>query len=405
MPRVTTLCLIVLIGMLSFASAESFKDFMNEQETEFSGKSEDFDEYKNGVIQEFEAYKRVIHEEYDKFRNELVKFWEEPEIGDRKKWVEYSKDLQTRKTVDFENNIIEVDIIVPSKKTDPEHKNVDEKINTILKDLLLEDEKAAVERDQLNENIRKRIKAEHISVKSGHVENRPILTAAITGKSNPSQQHVEQTVSDLRKSETIAEKPSKVKNKDVVKVTIPLPADFPVKKAMEFKSDVNQYARSLNIDEALVLAVMHTESAFNPMARSPVPAYGLMQVVPQSAGLDATKLIYGKQKLLSSTYLYNAKNNINVGTAYIHILYYRYLKNIKNPESRLFCTIAAYNTGAGNVAKAFTGSTNIGKAVYKINSMPPDKVYDHLQRRLPYAETRHYLKNVSNRMNVYKNMN
>jgi len=67
------------------------------------------------------------------------------------------------------------------------------------------------------------------------------------------------------------------------------------------------------------------------MAKSSVPAYGLMQIVPQSAGLDATEFVYGKPVLLSPSYLYNDKNNVNIGTAYLHILNYRYLKKIKNP--------------------------------------------------------------------------
>ena len=83
-----------------------------------------------------------------------------------------------------------------------------------------------------------------------------------------------------------------------------------------------------------------------------MPAYGLMQIVPESAGKDATQQLFGQPKLLAPSYLYNSDNNIQVGTTYLNILYYRYLRKIENPTSRLYCTIAAYNTGAGNVAKA-----------------------------------------------------
>src|SRR5690606_39614355 len=75
------------------------------------------------------------------------------------------------------------------------------------------------------------------------------------------------------------------------------------------------------------LPILETESAFNPMAKSPIPAFGLMQIVPSSAGQDATAKLFGKPKLLAPSYLYNAENNIRVGAAYFNILYYRYFRS------------------------------------------------------------------------------
>ena len=138
------------------------------------------------------------------------------------------------------------------------------------------------------------------------------------------------------------------------------------------------------------------------MARSHIPAYGLMQIVPQSAGIDASEVVFGEKKLLSPSYLYNGNNNINIGTTYIYIVYYRYLKRVSNPESRLYCTIAAYNTGVGNVARAFTGTKSIRKAEAVINGMSPKEVYDTLLIKLPYDETKHYLKKVSERLAMYR---
>mgnify|MGYP000229736931 CR=1 FL=1 len=79
-----------------------------------------------------------------------------------------------------------------------------------------------------------------------------------------------------------------------------------------------------------------------------------------------------------------------------------YLKKIKNPESRLYCTIAAYNTGAGNIAWAFTRRNNVSMAAYKINAMEPEQVYNHLLSNLKYDEPKHYLKRVRTRMGSYK---
>ena len=152
----------------------------------------------------------------------------------------------------------------------------------------------------------------------------------------------------------------------------------------------------------IVFAVVESESYFNPMAKSPIPAYGLMQIVPASAGKDATAYLFGKAKILAPSYLYNGNNNIEIGSAYLHILYFNYLDGITDPVSRLYCTIAAYNTGAGNVARAFVGSTNISKATAKINTMSPKEVYARLRKHLPHDETRQYVKNVSVRMQKYQ---
>ncbi len=66
----------------------------------------------------------------------------------------------------------------------------------------------------------------------------------------------------------------------------------------------------------LALAIIHIKSSFNPMAVSYIPAYGLMQIVPQTAGRDVTKNLFGKPMILTPSYLFNKKNNINIGTGY-----------------------------------------------------------------------------------------
>jgi membrane-bound lytic murein transglycosylase C len=117
-----------------------------------------------------------------------------------------------------------------------------------------------------------------------------------------------------------------------------------------------------------------------------------MQIVPRSAGIDAYKFVKGKTSEPSKSYLFNAKNNIELGVAYIHILEEKYLPGIINPVSKEYCVISAYNTGSGNVLKTF--HTNRSKAKDKINSQSPSSVYKRLRSGLPYEETRRYLKKV-----------
>jgi len=81
----------------------------------------------------------------------------------------------------------------------------------------------------------------------------------------------------------------------------------------------------------------------------------------------------------------------------------RSFKKVENPVSRVYCAIAAYNTGAGNVSKAFIGTTKLYSAIPVINKMSADEVYKHLKANLPYDETKDYLERVSTRMKVYEN--
>jgi membrane-bound lytic murein transglycosylase C len=151
-----------------------------------------------------------------------------------------------------------------------------------------------------------------------------------------------------------------------------------------------------------VLATIHTESCFNPVARSNRNAIGLMQLVPHTAGVDAYRAVYGKNVVPTAAYLYNPEQNIELGCAYIYLLKHRYFREVRDADSRLYCTIAAYNTGPGNVAYAFTGRRAMRAATRMINTMKDAKsVYDHMIGSLPFAETRHYLAFVIERMDLY----
>ena len=173
------------------------------------------------------------------------------------------------------------------------------------------------------------------------------------------------------------------------------------KKAGDYKDLVKKYAADRKMPEALVYAVIHNESSFNPKAVSHVPAYGLMQLVPKSGGAEAASVYFGKQVVLAPSYFYNPDNNIKLGSTYLSQLYYNYFNNIKDPEVRLYCTICAYNTGPGNVSRAFIGSTKLANAISVINQKSPTEAYNILLNKLPYEETRNYLKKVSSSYNAY----
>ena len=73
-----------------------------------------------------------------------------------------------------------------------------------------------------------------------------------------------------------------------------------------YNAEIEREARRFNVDPALVRAVIHAESAFNPQAISPKGAQGLMQLMPPTASdlgvtnaMDTSQNIYGGVKYLS----------------------------------------------------------------------------------------------------------
>ena len=163
----------------------------------------------------------------------------------------------------------------------------------------------------------------------------------------------------------------------------------------------------------LLLAIMQTESYFNPKARSHVPAYGLMQLVPRSGARDALDYLGESDRVLGARELYRPRRNIELGVAYVSRLWHQYYGEVRDPECRQYCVIAAYNTGPGNVNRAINAGNRqvsrssrkkFGPAVARVNgefSGRGDALKEHLLKNLPYEETRGYLRKVTERMGNY----
>lgn len=169
------------------------------------------------------------------------------------------------------------------------------------------------------------------------------------------------------------------------------------KRALEYASTVRKYSDDTQVSRSLIFAIIKIESSFNPYAVSSAPAYGMMQLVPSSGGREAYRKVKGEDVMPDKEYLFNAGNNIELGATYLGVLLNDSpLHQIRNPVSREYCAIAAYNTGPSNVFRAFSklnGKARQDEALDKINTLRADEVYDVLRTRLPYEETRGYVVN------------
>jgi len=192
---------------------------------------------------------------------------------------------------------------------------------------------------------------------------------------------------------------SLVKTRDGYLIEIPMVSQHKQVSANLYRPFVDAAAQRYRISPALILAVIETESSFNPFAVSPARAYGLMQVMQKTAGRDVMAKIHGKDHAPSRQYLLDPKNNIETGTAYLSILRDSYLAGIKGDRKREYCMIAAYNGGAGQLLRTFHRDRN--KALAQINSMSEDKLYRYLTTRHPKEETRRYLEKVIVRKQKY----
>ena len=189
--------------------------------------------------------------------------------------------------------------------------------------------------------------------------------------------------------------------KNVVKITMELVEDHIPKRAEQFKEMISNHSSKYAVDEPLIYAIMEQESAFNPMAKSWVPAYGLMQLVPKSGGRDAYRYVHKTDAIPSAEFLFDPDNNIQLGTGYLKLLMSTTFKKVNDAKCRMLCAIAAYNTGAGNVSRALNGTTNISKAIPLINEMTYDQLFSHLKQSLPHDETKDYIQKVTSKMQKY----
>ena len=379
---------LLITTLLSFhLHALTVEEFNNQQ-------MESFNSYKKSQEDGFKEYKKSQTEAFEDYKKEIERYWDKPKLSTKKTWILYTEDQKTRTDVDFSKETITIETIAHSEK------EAKIKLKAALAQAVVINTKKVQEIDPLEKKLALIKKPNRL--KDSQVKAESILSTVIFNN-RPTKKLIYSYVNkNISNSNIRIKKSKKLKNQNIYSVKIQMPKDAMLKRSKVYQREILKHSKIQKLPTSLVFAIMHTESNFNPRARSHIPAYGLMQIVPKSAGVDAHKYLYNTKRIVSGTYLYDSSNNITMGTAYLHILYYRYLKKIKNPTSRLYCTIAAYNTGAGNIAWAFTKSFDMNKAAPLINKMQSEQVYSKLLKDLRWDEPKKYLINVSKRMKAYR---
>ena len=342
----------------------------------------------------------------DQYRDDIRAHWPAGEVSSQTRWVSYSASWDAKKVVDFENNRIEISVENKAVGNRIDFASLSVTVREHLEHMIGSRISDAVNEDPVNRAVIAKLASLGAEQDSPSGE---LVLPELFSNNKPSQQQVRSRAMQLMKgasiryqalSASLAAVPVKTNNK--ITYVIPLPDNRIRQKVKEYTPTVRQHSERFALADDIVMAIIHTESHFNPLARSHIPAFGLMQIVPSTAGRDATRKLFKRPKLLSARYLYNPERNIEVGAAYLNMLYYEYLSGIENPESRLYYSIAAYNAGASAVARAFISQASFQKALPVINQMTPDEVLQTLIKKAPRRETRQYVEKVLKRRGYYR---
>ena len=141
---------------------------------------------------------------------------------------------------------------------------------------------------------------------------------------------------------------------------------------LKYTATIREVSKENDLDPAFVAGVIYTESRFRPDVESHSEAYGLMQLLPESARFIQRKSsIEGDYR--------DPEVNIRLGTWFLG-----YLKDRYNGDERLM--LAAYNSGEGNV-----------------DAWASDEGFD-IAKDIPYKETRHYVNNALEARQTYQEL-
>ena len=130
-----------------------------------------------------------------------------------------------------------------------------------------------------------------------------------------------------------------------------------------------------NQDPLLVLSLIRQESVFNPQARSPVGARGLMQLMPATAKQ--------MRRSVKVNQLSNPKVNIELGTKYFQGLMKRY-------DGNLVYVLSAYNAGETRVKR------------WQKSYFDEEETIVRNIETIPFKETRTYVKLIFRNLFFYK---
>lgn len=146
----------------------------------------------------------------------------------------------------------------------------------------------------------------------------------------------------------------------------------------KYEAFVEKYAEEFDVPEALVYAVIHTESNFDASAVSSAGANGLMQLIPETMTWLSKKL--GEKE--PTGHILDPETNIKYGTCYLRYLYDKF--------GDWNTALAAYNAGHGRVSGWLEDESYTDDGISL--------------KKIPIEETSNYVNKVSHAWERYKDI-
>ena len=182
---------VIFLNITLFGSNISdYEKFLNENNKAYI-------KYKSDLNSKFKQYKKTLDKEFKQYKKELSRYWENPEVSTSKKWIEYSKDQRSKKSVDFDKGIISIEVISPNLK------DAYKKISKDFAKTTIKNTAQAHKDDVVAQRVKQRIK-----LAQSKINPKPIISDLIYAKKPTVKEVVKYTKKHVTK-QAIKEKKSK----------------------------------------------------------------------------------------------------------------------------------------------------------------------------------------------------
>jgi membrane-bound lytic murein transglycosylase C len=295
-----------------------------------------------------ELQERVIRQDAQ-LKRRVTAMWGKFVESNQTMWATYSQDGNALAKTDFENGEIEIEVIIPEDISEQGSQGRQEYARV----------KA---REQLKQIIQEEAGDDSVLFDQLAGDSQGVQTITVSNVGEMFDLHYAPKVT---RTGTVRGEDNK--RRDHYRLRIRMVPDHLQRRLKRYLPHVFAHARTWNIKPSYLLAFMHTESSFNPVAKSnfrfggkTLHAYGLMQVVPEFAGREINRRVLGQDEPPSADTLKDPERNIWYGAAYINYMRdKRFLRRAGGDQDKsMWLSIVAYNTGAGFVIRNVLSKVN-----------------------------------------------
>lgn len=350
------------VELASLNNASQALERLSYQQADYRAKTERADEKDNTALRTLK----------DNYRQQVIELW-----GDTKhsfstnyRYIKYTNNYHSRSIIDFQQGSVRVETLAQP--------NSQQYLKQAIEYTLLAPEHPKY--------------TDFYTSYSSEIKGKPFLYLQVKDNEGRSikwhwraSHYANYLIKHKRKQITI-------NGRSVDAVTFTLTANHTRVRMQRYQAQIKQSAQHYGIDSNIVTAMIQVDSLFNPYALNRNGRIGLMQI-SSSIGRD----VFHQQKKYpfkpQPNWLFNNNNNLDIGISYLNLLDKQYLKNISNPKSRYYATLASYIAGPKNMLQTF--SKNKNEALSIINGLSSYEVYQSFTNAQSRAEIKNYVYEVN----------